>query len=161
MPNENRPGVFWRAGRGRLGGVKRFDQSLPVGAGKLDDLRGQMARLGIVEADLEERFILGGGRGGQKVNKTSSCVHLKHLPTGIEIKCQRDRSQAMNRFFARRELCEQLAERIEGEASRRRQQREKVRRQKGRRSRRAKARMLEEKHKQGEKKVRRRRVDPD
>ena len=141
--------------------MKRFDQSLPVGSTKLDELRERMIWLGIAEEDLEERFILGSGKGGQKMNKTASCVYLKHLPSGIEVKCQQERSQAMNRFFARRELCEQLAGRIEGEKSRRRQEQEKTRRQKRRRSRRARNQMLDDKRKQGEKKERRRQVGGD
>ncbi len=124
-------------------------------------LRRQMESLRIHEADLRERFIRGSGSGGQKINKTSSCVYLMHVPSGIEVKCQRARSQSLNRFLARRELCEQLRERIEGEMSKRQQAREKIRRQKRRRSRRQKARMLDEKRKQGEKKALRGRVDPD
>lgn len=121
----------------------------------------QMEALKIQEADLKERFIRGSGSGGQKINKTSSCVYLMHVPSGIEVKCQQARSQSLNRFLARRELCEQLRERIEGEKSKRQQAREKVRRQKRRRSRRQKARMLDEKRKQGEKKALRGRVNPE
>jgi len=111
-----------------------------------------MEQLNIREDDLVERFIRGSGRGGQKLNKTSSCVYLLHRPSGIEVKCQRERSQALNRYLARRELCEKLAERIEGEKSRRQQERERIRRQKRRRSRRAKQKMLEEKRQQSRKK---------
>jgi protein subunit release factor B len=128
---------------------------------KQAQLERRMERLGIREADLEERFIKGSGKGGQKINKTSSCVYLHHRPTGIEIKCQRERSQAMNRFFARRELCEQVAEKIKGEKSERRRKAEKIRRQKRRRSRRAKERMLEKKRKTAEKKKRRGPIRPD
>jgi len=119
-----------------------------------------MVRLGIREEDLEEKFVKGSGRGGQKVNKTSSCVYLFHKPSGIEVKCQRERSQAMNRFFARRELCDRLDEKLRGEKSARRQRMEKIRRQKRRRSRRAKEHVLEAKHRQSEKKERRRPVRP-
>lgn len=111
----------------------------------LDRLRERMERLGIRDADLEESFIKGSGKGGQKVNKTSSCVQLRHKPSGIEVKCQRERSQAMNRFLARRELCDRLEARRRGEASARQQEFERIRRQKRRRSRRAKARMLDDK----------------
>lgn len=117
-----------------------------------------MDRLGVRENDLTEKFILGSGSGGQKVNKTASCVYLKHGPSGIEIKCQRSRSRELNRYYARKELCEQLEERKLGAASKRRQAAEKIRRQKRRRSRRQKERMLEAKHRQSEKKVRRRPV---
>ena len=109
---------------------------------------------------MTEKFVLGSGKGGQKVNKTASCVYLKHAPSGVEVKCQRSRSRELNRYHARRELCERLKERIEGEQSRRQQEREKIRRQKRRRSRRAKQRMLEEKRKQSEKKKRRGPVQP-
>jgi len=67
-----------------------------------------MKQLGIDEDDLIEKFILGSGKGGQKVNKTSSCVYLKHLPTGIEVKCQQGRSRELNRYVARYELCEKF-----------------------------------------------------
>ena len=108
--------------------------------------------MGIRDEDLVEKFILGSGKGGQKVNKTSSCVYLKHIPTGIEVKCQRDRSREMNRFLARRELCEKIEEGILKEKSKRQQQMEKIRRQKRRRSRRSKEKMLEDKRHQGAKK---------
>jgi protein subunit release factor B len=111
----------------------------------------RMARLGIRESDLVEQFIKGSGKGGQKVNKTSSCVYLMHKPTGIEVKCQKERSQALNRFLARRELCDKIEERANSAKSARRQEAEKIRRQKRRRSRRQKQRMLEAKHRQSEK----------
>jgi peptide chain release factor len=119
----------------------------------------RMEQLGIREDDIVESFIRGSGSGGQKVNKTSSCVQLLHKPTGIEVKCQRERSQAMNRFFARRELCDRVEARIKGIQSAKQQEQEKVRRQKRRRSRRQKARMLDDKKKHGEKKSHRRNVD--
>jgi len=126
---------------------------------KREALAALMLKLGIRDKALTERFILGSGSGGQKVNKTSSCVYLKHAPTGIEIKCQRSRSREMNRFLARRELCDRIEEQVLGEASRRRREREKIRRQKRRRSRRQKERMLADKKKQGEKKQRRKKVE--
>jgi len=67
-------------------------------------LREKMEALGIREKDIEERFVRSSGSGGQKVNKTSTCVYLKHIPTGIEVKCMKERSQSLNRFLARREL---------------------------------------------------------
>ena len=63
-----------------------------------------MEELGIFEKDIEEKFVRSSGHGGQNVNKTSTCVYLKHIPTGIEVKCMKDRSQSINRFLARREL---------------------------------------------------------
>src|ERR1700687_3698609 len=72
-------------------------------------LQERMAFLGVREEDLEEKFIRSSGKGGQHVNKTSTCVWLKHLPTGVEVKCMGERSQSMNCFLARRELLERLA----------------------------------------------------
>jgi protein subunit release factor B len=106
-----------------------------------------MEKLGLKEKDIIEKFILGSGSGGQKINKTSSCVYLIHKPTKIEIKCQQNRSQALNRFLARRELCEKLEERILGAQSRKQQEIEKIRRQKRKRSKRAKEKILNEKRK--------------
>lgn len=71
-------------------------------------LAERMTRLGIAEADLEEQFIRAGGPGGQHVNKVSTCVRLRHLPTGVEVKCQAERSRSANRERARIELCEKL-----------------------------------------------------
>jgi len=109
-----------------------------------------MERLGIRESDLEEHFIRSSGPGGQNVNKTATCVWILHEPTGIEIKCQVTRSQSMNRFMARRLLCDRLESKILGEKSKEEQRREKIRRQKRRRSRRAKEKMLKAKHHRGE-----------
>ncbi len=108
-------------------------------------LEERMSALGIVEADLVEKFILGSGSGGQKINKTSSCVYLKHEPTGIEIKCQANRSREQNRYQARRELCDKLDEIRLGKASARQQEMEKTRRQKRRRSRRSKQQSVADK----------------
>ncbi len=72
-------------------------------------LRERMAALGIREEELEERFVRSSGKGGQHVNKTSTCVWLRHIPTGIEVKCMAERSQSLNRFLARRELLEKIA----------------------------------------------------
>lgn len=119
-----------------------------VSVEKETELLQRMEALGIFEEDLIENFIKGSGSGGQKINKTSSCVQLKHVPTGIEVRCQKERSQALNRFFARRELCEKLEEQIQGKASKKQQAIEKLRRQKRKRSKRAKEKMLDEKHKQ-------------
>ena len=117
---------------------------------KLDALHERMEELGIREEDLIEKFILGSGKGGQKVNKTASCVYLKHIPTQIEVKCQQDRSREMNRFLARRELCEQIVSKIHKEKTAKQQLVEKIRRQKKRRSRRSKEKILQEKKKRSE-----------
>src|SRR5262245_40955641 len=114
-----------------------------------------MERLGIREADLVERFIKGSGPGGQKINKSSSCVYLLHKPPRDEIQCQQERSLALNRFFARRQLCDRIEEQVLGEASKRRQEIEKIRRQKRRRSRKAKEKMMRDKaHRGGLKQLR-------
>ena len=128
---------------------------------KWEKLRERMDRLGILEQDLDEHFIRGSGSGGQKINKTSSCVQLNHRSSGIEIRCQQTRSQADNRYWARRDLCEKTEEQLLGEKSTKRQAAEKIRRQKRRRSRRAKAKMLDAKSKQGQKKKLRGRVGPE
>lgn len=112
---------------------------------KSDQLSLRMAKLGVRESDLDEQFVRGSGPGGQKINKTSSTVWLRHRPSGIEIKCGRERSQVLNRFLARRELCDRLEEKILGAKSARQQAIEKIRRQKRRRSRRQKERMLADK----------------
>lgn len=111
-----------------------------------------MAKLGILEADLTEKFILGSGSGGQKVNKTHSCVYIKHEPSGIEVKNQTSRSREMNRYSARRDLCDTFDEIRLGKASKRQQEMEKVRRQKRRRSRRSKQRSVADKRIQSNKK---------
>jgi protein subunit release factor B len=130
----------------------------PVSPEKTHALAARMAALGIREADVEEQFVRSGGKGGQNVNKVATCVVLLHRPTGLQVKCQEARSQAMNRFLARRLLCEKLDQRIRGAASAAEQAREKIRRQKRRRSRRAKAKMVAEKRVHGEKKAMRRAV---
>lgn len=125
---------------------------------KREQLQARMSQLGIVESDLLEKFVQGSGSGGQKINKTSSCVYLKHEPSGREIKCQRTRSLSINRYYARVELCEQIEEEVLGEKSKRQQEIEKIRRQKRRRSRKQRAKMLDDKHKHSEKKEFRRPV---
>ncbi len=122
---------------------------------KWDDLRRKMEELGIREEDLVEKFILGSGRGGQNLQKTSSCVYLKHIPTGIEIKCQRERSRDMNRYFARRDLCEKIETQVLKIKTEKVQLIEKKRRQKRKRSRRAQQKVLEnKKHRGGVKQLR-------
>ena len=101
-----------------------------------------MIRLGIHEKDLDEQFIRSSGPGGQNVNKVSSCVLLWHVPTGIEVKVQQERSQALNRFLARRLLTDKIETERLGRLSAHRQRISKIRRQKRRRSRRAKDKML-------------------
>ena len=118
----------------------------PVGPDKAKALGERMEQLGIREEDLDESFVRSGGPGGQNVNKVSTCVVLVHRPTGTTVRCQAERSQALNRFIARRILVEKIEEQRLGAASARRQAAEKIRRQKRRRSRRSHERILEEKH---------------
>jgi protein subunit release factor B len=126
--------------------------TLGVRPEKQEALRKKMASLGIRESDILEKFIHGGGRGGQKINKAASCVYLKHVPTGIEVKCQTSRSQLLNRFLARRILAEKIESKILGQQAEEEQRIEKIRRQKRRRSRRAKLKTLADKREHSEKK---------
>lgn len=98
-------------------------------------LKARMLEVGVREEDIEERFVRSSGKGGQHVNKTSTCVWLRHRPTGIEVKCMADRSQSVNRFLARRELLDRL-EAGSGKVTRRDREQEKIRKQKAKRKKR-------------------------
>lgn len=100
------------------------------------ELLDRMAACSLREADIDERFVRGGGPGGQKVNKTATCVQLTHRPTGLEVKMQKARSQALNRFYARRRLCELIEAQRLGEDSPEAKARDRIRKQKARRARR-------------------------
>lgn len=128
---------------------------------KTAELEARMAALGIGDTDLLEKFVRGSGAGGQKINKTSSCVFLKHLPTGVCVKCQMDRSREMNRFLARRELCDQLEAIREGRAVARTQAIEKMRRTNRPRSRNSKKRSVADKRALSQKKSLRQRPGAD
>ncbi len=117
----------------------------PVSQEKNKWLSERMEALGLREKDIEERFIRSSGSGGQKINKTSSCVHLRHIPTGIEVKCMRERSQALNRFLARRELVEKISK-VEGRVTSDNIEMAKIRRQKAKRKKRAKRKYLIQTH---------------
>ncbi len=130
----------------------RFGVSLK----KETQLLERMARLGIREEDIEERFIRSGGPGGQNVNKVATGVYLKHIPSGIEVKVTKERSQALNRFRARRILVEKIAAQVLREQTEREKEIARMRRQKRKRSRRAKEKMLRLKKLVGEKKELRR-----
>jgi len=132
-----------------------------VSPGKEKSLLERMQALGVREQDIEEQFVRSSGAGGQKVNKTSSCVVLHHRPTGIRVKCQQERSQALNRFLARRILLDKIEAELRGAESAEQQEIAKIRRQKKRRSRRAKQKMLADKRHQAEKKSSRTGVRPE
>jgi len=108
-----------------------------VSEGKNKWLKERMEALGVREEDLRETFIRSSGKGGQHVNKTATCVYLRHIPTGLEVKCMQDRSQSVNRFLARRELLEKLAE-LRGEKTVRGRDREAAAKRKAKRNKRAK-----------------------
>ncbi len=114
---------------------------MTISAPKLKALAQRMVELQISDDQLVERFIKGSGSGGQKINKTASCVYLLHKPSGIEIKCQRSRSQSANRFFARRELCDRLEQRSLGNNSPQQKLINKIRSQKLRRKRRSRSKI--------------------
>ena len=119
---------------------------------KEDALKQKMFRLGVLEKDIIEIFIKSAGKGGHNVNKTSTCVYLKHIPTGIEIKCQKERSQALNRYYARVILINKIESRILGRLSEHRRHIEKIRRQKRKRSKKQKLKILQNKRKHSQRK---------
>ena len=133
----------------------------PVSIEKERRLLERMKQWNVRESDIRETFVRAQGRGGQKVNKTSSCVMLEHIPTGIAVKCQTERSQAMNRFIARRMLLDKIESRELGRQSTERQRIEKIRRQKKRRSRKSREKMLRLKKERGELKELRRQPKED
>ena len=122
-------------------------------------IRERMRAAGVREEDLEEHFVLGSGAGGQKINKTSSAVSLRHTPSGLAVKVQASRSREVNRWMARRTIAERLLAQVAGVLTARQQEAEKIRRQKRRKSRRQRQRMLADKHHHGAKKAGRGRVD--
>jgi protein subunit release factor B len=124
----------------------------PVSPLKEKELIKKMEALNIHEKDIKESFVRSGGKGGQHVNKTSTCVYLKHIPTGIEVKCQEERSQSLNRYKARVILFKKIDQLVKGKESEEIQRIEKIRRQKRKRSKRAKEKMLAEKKITSEKK---------
>lgn len=96
-------------------------------------LKEKMISIGLLEGDLEEKFIYSSGKGGQKVNKTNSCVYIRHIPTGVEVKCKKERSQSVNRFLARRILIEKIESITQGRDSKSETERKKIRKQKQKR----------------------------
>ena len=132
--------------------------SFPVSQKKIEALEHTFAKLGIRASDLEESFVRSGGPGGQNVNKVATCVVLKHVPTGLTVKCQKDRSQAMNRYLARQILAKKLEAQIHGVRSEEAKRIAKIKRQKRKRSKRAKDKILQAKRAHSEKKAHRRLV---
>jgi len=105
---------------------------------KLTELISRMEKCGLTEADLQEKFVRSSGPGGQKVNKTATCVLLKHIPTGLQVKMQKARTQRLNRYYSRKRLCEIIEDRELGSKSPAAVKAEKIRKQKQRRKRRSK-----------------------
>ena len=125
----------------------------PVSPAKHDALTERMRRLGVRPEDLVESFVRSSGAGGQHVNKVSTCVVLHHRPSGLTVRCQSERSQALNRFFARRLLLDKIERARLGVLAAEQQRIEKIRRQKRRRSKRALAKMLADKRRHADKKA--------
>ena len=132
-----------------------------VSPGKEKSLLDRMQALGVREQDIEEQFVRSSGAGGQKVNKSSTCVVLHHRPTGVRVKCQRERSQALNRFLARRILLDKIEAKLRGAHTAKAQEIARIRRQKRKRSRRARLKLLADKRHQAEKKSSRAGVRPE
>lgn len=109
---------------------------------KEEALLERMRQLNVREADIEEKFISSSGPGGQKINKSSTCVQLLHIPTGTRVKYQRERSQSLNRFFARRSLLDEIERRQNGTVLEEQNRIDKIRRNKRKR-----AKRTEEKYK--------------
>jgi len=125
------------------------------------EFESKLAALGTSAADVDERFVLGSGRGGQKIQKTSSSVWLRHRPTGVEVRCQRERSQSINRLLAWSELCAKLEDRQRVDAARLQDERERVRRRNRQKSHTQKLHMIRSKKHRAKTKSGRGRVESD
>lgn len=138
--------------------ISRHMEQSTVSSQKQRELETRMKKLGVSEGDIEEKFIRSSGPGGQNVNKTSTCVFLTHIPSGISVKSRQTRSQALNRFLARRQLLDSIEKKQKGYVEAERKRVEKIRRQKRKRSKRAKEKMLDAKRRQSGKKALRSKV---
>jgi len=103
---------------------------------KKQELQQRMHNCNLLENDIEEKFVRSSGAGGQKVNKSSTCVYLKHIPSGLAVKVQKSRSQGLNRYYARKQMCELLENKLLGKESPKAKKSGKIRKQKDRRRRR-------------------------
>ena len=111
-----------------------LNENFPVSIDKMANLKERIKRLGIDLSKIEEQFVRGGGKGGQKINKTANCVLLKYAPLSIIVKVQKERRRSVNRFLALRELVDRIEMEISPDTSRRLQEFERIRRQKAKRS---------------------------
>ncbi len=130
-----------------------------ISLSKQKELEEKFLKFDIKEKDIVEKFVHSSGNGGQNLNKVATCVYLKHIPTSIEIKCQKYRTQLLNRYCARKMLAEEIESRFLGEKSAKQQRIEKLRRQKRKRSKRAKEKILELKKIVSQKKQNRQKVE--
>jgi protein subunit release factor B len=131
---------------------------MPISAEKEKAIAARMQELGVSDNDFEESFVRSSGPGGQKVNKSSSCVYLVHIPTGLSVKCQRERSQSLNRYLARKLLLDKIERLQKGFIAKEKEKLEKIRRQKRKRSKRAKEKILTAKPQRAQAKVLRSKV---
>ena len=129
------PHSFFRPGPGTGPFFMKLDERFDISESKTADLKARIARLGLDLAQVEESFITGGGKGGQKINRTSNCVVLRYAPLGLAVRCQRNRRRNVNRFLALRELVDQAEMRLDPAGSRRLREIDRMRRRKARRRR--------------------------
>jgi protein subunit release factor B len=114
------------------------DWNFPVRPAKIEALRAQFQKLGLQESDLDEKFVRGSGKGGQKVNKTNNCVQLIHRPSGVQVNSHHERERSLNRFHALRQLCDAIERGQKGGLTSAEQTKlDKIRKQKSRRKRRS------------------------
>ncbi len=125
---------------------------MSISTEKENAITARMQELCVSDNDFEETFVRSSGPGGQKVNKSSSCVYLVHIPTGLSVKCQRERFQSLNRYLARKLLLDKIERLQKGFIAKEKETLEKIRRQKRKRSKRAKEKILTDKHQKAEKK---------